>query len=130
MSEVFVVNTDQAPAAVGPYSQALKWNDLLICSGQIPLDPVTGEIISGSIEDQTRQTLSNLKAVLLAGGSSLDKVLKIGIFLKDMNDFSKVNAIYQGYFTEPYPARACVEVARLPKDVAIEIEAWAYVLEK
>lgn len=120
-----IITTENAPAAIGPYSQAVKAGNMVFTSGQIPINPATGELVSGSIEDQTRQVLDNLKAVLNAAGVGLENVVKTTIFIKDMNDFGKINAIYGEYFKVPYPARSCVEVARLPKDVGIEIEATA-----
>jgi 2-iminobutanoate/2-iminopropanoate deaminase len=119
------VRTDKAPKAIGPYSQAVAADGFLFCSGQIPLDPVTGELVQGPIEDQTRQVLRNLGAVLDAAGSSYDDVVKATVFLQDMNDFSRMNAVYGEFFKAPHPARAAVQVARLPRDVRIEIEAIA-----
>jgi 2-iminobutanoate/2-iminopropanoate deaminase len=119
------INTNKAPAAIGPYSQGIDIGNLIFSSGQIPVNPSTGEIAGGDIEEQTKQVLENLKNVLLADGSDLSKVIKTTVFIKDMNHFSKINEIYAQYFIEPYPARSCVEVARLPKDVLIEIEAVA-----
>jgi 2-iminobutanoate/2-iminopropanoate deaminase len=119
------VQTDKAPKAIGPYSQAVAADGFLFCSGQIPLDPVTGELVQGPIEDQTRQVLRNLGAVLDAAGSSYDDVVKATVFLQDMNDFSRMNAVYGEFFKAPHPARAAVQVARLPRDVRIEIEAIA-----
>jgi 2-iminobutanoate/2-iminopropanoate deaminase len=118
------INTNKAPAAIGPYSQGIDIGNLIFSSGQIPVNPSTGGI-AGGIEEQTKQVLENLKNVLLADGSDLSKVIKTTVFIKDMNHFSKINEIYAQYFIEPYPARSCVEVARLPKDVLIEIEAVA-----
>ncbi|MFW9849440.1 MAG: RidA family protein [Candidatus Thorarchaeota archaeon] len=120
-----VVVTDNAPKAIGPYSQGIKANGFVFCSGQIPTNPATGELIIGSITEQTKQSLSNVKGVIEAAGSSMDKVVKVTVFLKDMNDFSEMNAEYAKWFTGTPPARAAVEVARLPKDVGIEIEAIA-----
>ncbi len=120
-----IVDAAGAPAAVGAYSHAVKAGDLLFCSGQIPLDPATGQVVEGDIEVQTRRVLDNLAAVLQAGGSSLDRVVKTTIFLADMNDFATVNGIYAEYFKEEPPARATVEVSRLPRDVRVEIEAIA-----
>lgn len=121
------VSTSEAPAAIGPYSQANILNDLVFTSGQIPLDPATGEIAGSTIEEQTRQVFSNIKAILEAAGSSLDKVIKTTVFMKDMNDFGKMNEIYGEFFTEgSYPSRSAVEVARLPKDVLLEVETIAY----
>ena len=123
------VRTDRAPAPVGPYSQAIKSAGLLFCSGQIPLDPRTGEVSGGGIEEQTRLTLENLKAVIEAGGATLADVVKVSVYLADMDDFAAMNAVYASYFDVGKPARACVEVARLPKDVRIEVEAIARVPE-
>jgi 2-iminobutanoate/2-iminopropanoate deaminase len=121
------VQTDKAPKAIGPYSQAIEAGSFLFCSGQIPIDPATGNLVPGTIEDQTRQVLKNLGAVLEAGGSSLGNVVKATVFLQDMNDFSRMNAVYGEFFRPPYPARAAVQVARLPRDVKVEIEAIALV---
>ncbi|MCB1050400.1 MAG: RidA family protein [Acidobacteria bacterium] len=123
MSEI--INTPQAPAAIGPYVQARKWNQLLFTSGQIALDPQTAQIVAGGIEAQTQQVLQNLQAILQAAGSDSQKVIKTVIFLKDMNDFATVNQIYGDFFGSHKPARSTVEVARLPKDVLIEIECIA-----
>jgi len=120
-----VVKTDHAPAAIGPYSQAIKVGNLLFCSGCIPLDPVNGQIVPGGIDEQTEQALKNLKAVIEAGGSELGKVAKTTVFLKSMDDFAKVNAIYAEFFGNHAPARSAVEVARLPKDVLVEVEGIA-----
>ena len=121
------VSTDKAPAAIGPYSQANIFGDLVFTSGQIPLNPTTGEIVGTTIEEQTRQVFSNIKAILEAAGSSLDKVLKTTVFIKDMNDIGKMNEIYAEYFAQgAYPSRSAVEVARLPKDVLVEVETIAY----
>lgn len=120
-----IVSTDKAPAAIGPYSQAVKYGDLVFTSGQIPLDPVSGEVVSGDIAAQTRQVLKNLQEVLTAVGSSLNNIIKTTVFIKDMNDFSVINEVYASFFTQLPPARSTVEVARLPKDVRIEIEAIA-----
>ena len=120
-----IVATDKAPAAIGPYSQAVRVGDLLFTSGMIPIDPATNTLVEGGIELQARRALENVKALLEASGSSLDKVVKTTVFIKDMNDFAKVNEIYAEFFTSDFPARSCVEVARLPKDVLIEMEAIA-----
>lgn len=120
-----VIQTKNAPAAIGPYSQAVQVGDLLFVSGQIPLDPKTGELVQGSIADETKRVLENLKAILEAAGSGFGDVVKTTIFLKDMNSFSTVNEVYGTYFPQPFPARATVEVARLPRDVNVEIEAIA-----
>lgn len=127
MSTREIVHTDQAPAAIGPYSQATKWaGGLLFCSGQIPLDPTTGELVGdGDVEAQTVRVLENLKAVLGAGGSGLGQVLRCEVFLADMNDFGVVNGVYGRYFEADPPARVTVEVSRLPKDVRVEIAAIA-----
>lgn len=121
-----IIHTDAAPKAIGPYSQATAWNGLVFCSGQIPLDPATGALIEGGIEDQTVRVLDSLKAVLEASGAGLDTVLKTTIFVKDLADFGKVNEIYGRYFPSNPPARATVEVARLPRDVKVEIDAIAF----
>ena len=119
------IKTEKAPKAIGPYSQAIEANGFIFASGQIALNPSTGELSTRTIEEQTRLVLNNLKAVLEAGGSSLDKAVKCTVFLQDMNDFSKMNEVYSEFFKPPYPARAAVQVARLPKDVKVEIEAVA-----
>jgi 2-iminobutanoate/2-iminopropanoate deaminase len=121
------VKTDKAPKAIGPYSQGIIANGFVFCSGQLPLDPASGELSSGPIEDQARLVLKNLGAVLAAAGSSFDRVVKTTIFLQDMNDFGKVNEVYAGFFKTPFPARATVQVARLPRDAKVEIEAVALV---
>lgn len=117
------IHTDSAPAAVGPYSQAVKAGDLVICSGQIPLDPATGELVTGDIRAQTHQVMKNLQAVLEAAGSGFDKAVRFTIFLTDLGDFGAVNEVYASYLAEPYPARACVQVSALPKGVDVEIDA-------
>jgi 2-iminobutanoate/2-iminopropanoate deaminase len=119
------VSTEKAPKALGPYSQALKAGGFVWCSGQIPINPATGAIEAVTIEDQTRQVIENLSNVLAAAGSSLASVVKTTVFIKDMNDFAALNEVYAEMFGETKPARSCVEVARLPKDVKIEIEAVA-----
>jgi len=116
------VSTDKAPAAIGPYSQAIKTGGLLFTSGQIPIDPATGVIPEG-VEAQAEQALTNVKNLIEASGASIENTVKTVVFIKDMNDFAKINEIYAKYFTEPFPARSCVEVARLPKDVLLEVEA-------
>jgi 2-iminobutanoate/2-iminopropanoate deaminase len=119
------VKTDKAPQAIGPYSQAIIANGFVFCSGQIPIVPETGALNTGTIEDQTRQVLKNLSAVLEAAGTSPDHVVKATVFLQDMNDFAAMNKIYAEFFKAPFPARAAVQVARLPRDVKVEIEAVA-----
>ena len=116
------ISTDKAPAAIGPYSQAIRSGNMLFCSGQIPVDPETG-IIPEGVKAQAEQALTNVKNLIAAAGSSIDNVIKTTVFIKDMNDFAVINEIYARYFTEPFPARSCVEVARLPKDVLLEVEA-------
>lgn len=120
-----IIQTTEAPAAIGPYSQAVLAGNTLYCSGQIPLDPSTGEMNTGSIQDQTHQVLNNLKAVLTAAGMGMEDVVKVSIFLKDLNDYAAVNEVYASYFTSNPPAREAVEVARLPKDARIEISLIA-----
>ena len=120
-----IVATEGAPQAIGPYSQAVVHNGVAYLSGQIPLDPATGQLVDGDIAAQTERVLENLKAVLAACGSSLEQVLKTTVYIKDMADFPKLNEVYGRYFTANPPARATVEVARLPRDVRVEIEAVA-----
>ena len=120
-----VIYTDKAPAAIGPYSQAIMANDTLYVSGQIPVIPATGVIVSDQVEEQARQVMENVKAVVEAAGLTLDHVVKTNVFIKNMDDFAKINAVYSEYFKENCPARACVEVARLPKDVLLEMDAIA-----
>jgi 2-iminobutanoate/2-iminopropanoate deaminase len=122
-----IIHTDKAPAAIGPYSQAIRFGNLLVTSGQIPLDPQTGQVVAGDIRVQTARALDNLLAVLTAGGADLDDVVKTTCFLNDMNDFTAFNEVYATYFTGNAPARSCVAVERLPKDVLVEIEALAVV---
>jgi 2-iminobutanoate/2-iminopropanoate deaminase len=118
-----VVLTKDAPAPIGPYSQAIRSGDFLFCSGQIPLDPISGEVVgSGDVELQTKQVMKNISAVLKTAGMNFQNVIKTTIYLKNMADFPKVNPIYGEFFQQPYPARSTVEVARLPKDVLVEIE--------
>jgi len=119
------VSTDKAPAAIGPYSQAVKAGSLLFLSGQIPLDPKTGSLVEGGIEAQTRQVFQNISEILKAAGASFANVVTASVFLADMNDFGKVNEIYGTYFTAPFPARATVQVTRLPKDCLVEIQVTA-----
>ena len=117
-----VISTDKAPAAIGPYSQAIEVNGMVFTSGVIPVDPQTG-VIPATIEEQANQAFSNLRNLIEASGATIDKVIKTTVFIKEMNDFGKINEIYATYFKEPFPARSCVEVARLPKDVMLEVEA-------
>ncbi len=118
------LNSTNAPAALGPYSQALVQGDMVFCSGQIPLDPATGEMAQG-IENQTRQVLKNLTAVLAENGMTLANVIKTTVFLADLNDFAAMNQVYAQYFTQPFPARSCVQVAAIPKGSLVEIECIA-----
>ena len=120
-----VISTPNAPSAIGPYSQAVKAGNLLFVSGQIPLDPATGEVVEATIQAQAQRSLENVKAVLAAAGASLDNVVKTTVFLKDMDDFVEMNRIYKTFFTADCPARSAVQVAKLPKDVLVEIEAIA-----
>jgi len=120
-----IIQTSGAPAAIGPCSQAILAGGFVFCSGQIPLDPATGQLIEGDVTTQTHRVLQNLKAVLEAAGSSLEKVAKTTVFLRDMGDFAAMNAVYGEYFKVAPPARATVQAARLPKDVAVEIECVA-----
>lgn len=123
-----IIATTKAPGAIGPYSQGITAGNLVFTSGQIPLDPESGQIVGTTIEEQTHQVFKNLTAVLYEGGSDLDMVIKTTCFIKDMNNFAKVNSIYDEYFKEgSFPARSAVEVARLPKDVMVEIEAIALI---
>ncbi|WP_180375480.1 RidA family protein [Clostridium thermarum] len=121
-----VISTNGAPAAIGPYSQGIKVGNLVYTSGQIPFDPQTGELIS-DIKKATERSLENVKAILEAAGTSMDKVIKTAVFLKDMNDFAAMNEVYGSYFKENPPARSCVQVAKLPKDAVVEIEAIAVI---
>ena len=119
------IKTEKAPKAIGPYSQGIKAKGFVFCSGQIPINPKTGELVTGPIAEQTRQCLSNVKGVIEAAGSSMNKVVKTTVFLRDMNDFAEMNTEYANWFSDPAPTRATIQVARLPKDVGIEIEAIA-----
>ena len=122
-----VISTNNSPAAIGPYSQAIRFNELVFVSGQIPIDPESGKVIKGNIKEQTKQVLENLKNILQAGGSSLPNVLRTTIFLSDMDDYAMVNETYAQYFESSPPARSTIQVSRLPRDVHIEIDAIAYV---
>ena len=120
-----IISTENAPKALGPYSQAIKAGGFVWCSGQIPIDPAVNAVTATTIEDQTRQAITNLRNVLETAGSGLDKVVKTTVFISDMNNFAALNAVYAELFGDAKPARSCVEVARLPKDVMVEIEAVA-----
>lgn len=120
-----IVSTENAPGAIGPYSQAIKAGGMVFCSGQIPIDPKTGEFVSDVVSEQTEQVLRNLSEVLKAAGSSLDAVVKTTVFLADMNDFAEMNEVYGRFFSENKPARATVQAARLPRDARVEIECIA-----
>jgi 2-iminobutanoate/2-iminopropanoate deaminase len=127
MSNRVVIHADSAPKAIGPYSQAIKANGFVFLSGQTPIDPATGELVPGSVTEQTHQVMKNLIHVLAAAGTDLKHVVRSGVFLKNMNDFAAMNAVYSSYFTGEPPARSTVEVARLPKDCLVEIEMIALV---
>ena len=120
-----ILSTQAAPAAIGPYSQAIQIGDLLFVSGQVPIDPSTGAIVEGDIKAQAQQSLNNLKAILNAAGTNMGAVVKTTVFLADMNDFAAMNEVYAQFFQEPFPARSAVQVGRLPKDAKVEIEAIA-----
>ena len=126
MDKPTVIKTDKAPAAIGPYSQALKMQGLVFCSGQVPLDPQTGTIVGATVAEQTHQALLNLSQVLEAAGSSLNRVLKTTVFITDMGKFAELNEVYSQYFTECPPARSAIQVEALPKGALVEIEAIAY----
>lgn len=121
-----IISTTNAPSAIGPYSQATKAGGFLYISGQLPVDPATGNFNGDTITSQTQQALTNINAILKAADYTLENVVKVNVYLKDMNHFSQMNEIYAGFFTSSFPARAAVEVARLPKDALVEIEAVAY----
>ena len=120
-----VISTDRGPKAIGPYSQAIRANGFVFVSGQVPFDPATGQIIEGDTARQTARVLDNLKAIAEAAGSSLDRAVRVGVFLKDMNDFQAMNEVYGRYFGKNPPARTTIEVARLPRDVRVEIDLIA-----
>ena len=120
-----IIQTEQAPAAIGPYSQAIRIGDFLYTSGQIALDPESGIFLSGEIEEETEQTLKNISAILQAGGVNFENVIKTTVYLSDLNDFTRMNQVYEKYFSKNKPARACVQVAALPKGARIEIDAIA-----
>ena len=121
------ISTENAPGAIGPYSQAVKAGNMVFCSGQIPIDPNTGEFVSGDVAEQTRQVLKNLNAVLEAAGTNLNNIVKTTVFLADMNDFTAMNEVYAEFFSENKPARATVQAARLPRDARVEIDCIAVV---
>lgn len=125
--QLSAIQTADAPAAIGPYSQAIKAGNLLFVSGQIPMDPTTGQVVQGDIQAETHQVLKNLQAILTQAGASFSNVAKATIFIKNMNDFAQINEVYASYFTGTYPARETVEVSRLPKDVNVEISVIAVV---
>lgn len=118
-----IVATTKAPGAIGPYSQAIKTDSMVYVSGQLAFDPESGTLVTDDIKSETRQAMNNLKAILEAAGSTLEKVVKTTLFIKNMDDFPLVNEVYGEFFTQNYPARACVEVARLPRDANFEVEA-------
>jgi 2-iminobutanoate/2-iminopropanoate deaminase len=120
-----VIKTTKAPAAIGPYNQAIQVGNLVYTSGQIPIDPATGNFVEGGIKDQTRQSLLNVKAILEEAGLTMSDVIKTTVFMADMNDFSDMNAVYSEFFPEPYPARSAVAVKTLPKGALVEIEVVA-----
>ena len=120
-----MIHTDSAPAAIGPYSQAIQIGDLLFVSGQVPIDPSTGAVVEGDVKAQAQQSLNNLKAILNAAGTNMGAVVKTTVFLADMNDFAAMNEVYAQFFQEPFPARSAVQVGRLPKDAKVGIEAIA-----
>lgn len=122
-----IIATTNAPAAIGPYSQAVKSGNMVFTSGQIPIDPTTGQVVYGPADVHAKQAMLNLKAVLEAAGSNMDKIIKTTVFIKNMDDFAAINTVYASFFTAEPPARSCVEVARLPKDVLVEVEAIAYI---
>ncbi|MGC2237334.1 MAG: RidA family protein [Pyrinomonadaceae bacterium] len=122
-----IISTEKAPGAIGPYSQAVKAGNIVFCSGQIPIDPATGNFVSEDVAEQTEQVLKNLSAVLDAAGTSLNDVVKTTVFLADMNDFAAMNEVYAKYFSENKPARATVQAARLPRDARVEIECIAVI---
>lgn len=120
-----IISTEKAPGAIGPYSQAIKAGGMIFCSGQIPIDPATGEFVSDVVGEQTEQVLKNLSEVLTAAGASLNDVVKTTVFLSDMNDFAEMNEVYGRFFNENKPARATVQAARLPRDTKVEIDCIA-----
>ncbi len=125
--EKIVISTEKAPKAIGPYSQGIKAGNIVYTSGQLPMNPQTGKLVQDNIKSETRQVLTNLKEVLAEGGAALTDVVKVNVYIKDMNQFGEINEVYAEFFNEHKPARACVEVARLPLDVNVEIEAVAII---
>lgn len=125
--EKIVISTEKAPKAIGPYSQGIKAGNMIYTSGQLPMDPATGQLVQDNIKNEARQALTNLKEVLAEGGASLTDVVKVNVYIKDMNQFGQINEVYGEFFNEHKPARACVEVARLPLDANVEIEAVAII---
>ena len=125
MSEIKTIHSTEAPAAFGPFSQGVKTDTLVFATGQLPLDPATGEIVSDDVRKQTRQVMNNLKAILAEAGCSMDRVLKATVFITNMEDFVKVNEVYAEFFSDNYPARSCIEVSGLAKGAKVEIEAIA-----
>jgi 2-iminobutanoate/2-iminopropanoate deaminase len=121
-----VIATDRAPGAIGPYSQAVRCGDFIFCSGQVPLDPVSGQVVGTEVAEQTEQVLKNIQGLLSSVGLDLSAIVKTTVFLKNMGDFVTFNGIYEKHLRKPYPARSTVEVARLPKDVLVEIEATVF----
>lgn len=122
-----IIKTDKAPQAIGPYSIGVKMNNFLFTSGQLGIDKNTGDLVQGGIEAETRQALVNLKVILEASGSSMENVIKTTVFLRDINEFGRMNNVYREFFTEEFPARSAIQVAALPKNGAVEIEAVAYI---
>lgn len=120
-----IISTDKAPSAIGPYSQAVWAGDFLFASGQVPVDPATGDLISQDVQEQAHQALKNVRSILETAGLTMDNVVKATVFIKNMDDFGKINEVYAQYFSTPFPARSCVEVARLPRDVQVEVEVVA-----
>jgi len=125
-----LINSQHAPKAIGPYSQAIVANGFIFVSGQVPINPATGKVVSGPIENQVEQSLKNIKAILITAGTSMKQVVKATVFLADLNHYKRVNKVYSKYFSPPYPARAAVQVARLPLDVLVEIEVIALIPKK
>ena len=125
MPDIEIIKTREAPAAFGPFSQGVKTDRLVFVTGQLPLDPTTGEVVSDDVQEQTRQVMNNLKAILAEAGCSMDRVLKAVVFITDMGDFAKVNQVYAEFFSGTFPARSCIEVSGLAKGAKVEVEAVA-----